>query len=254
MATIVSLLVGALVAASALGFMDEGRAHGEGAGDIARARERARRSFRRARRSVERARALVERGLAEHGVVTSRRRAERERIERAMPEAFGALAISLGSGFSLAQAMQYVGGRSEEPVRTEFLHASALMTCGVSSVDALDELVARLNAPALDLVVLALKVSRKTGASLTGLLSEAAGLVGERIELARNLEVKTAQVRMSARLVAGMPVIMVGFLSLVSRDFRAGVATGPGIGSLAVALALNIAAWLVIRKIMQVDV
>ena len=42
---------------------------------------------RRARRSVERARALVERGLAEHGVVTSRRRAERERIERAMPEA-----------------------------------------------------------------------------------------------------------------------------------------------------------------------
>ena len=30
MATIVSLLVGALVAASALGFMDEGRAHGEG--------------------------------------------------------------------------------------------------------------------------------------------------------------------------------------------------------------------------------
>ena len=104
-------------------------------------------------------------------------------------------------------------------MRTEFLHASALMTCGVSSVDALDELVARLNAPALDLVVLALKVSRKTGASLTGLLSEASGLVGERIELARNLEVKTAQVRMSARLVAGMPVIMVGFLSLVSRDF-----------------------------------
>lgn len=139
-------------------------------------------------------------------------------------------------------------------MRTEFLHASALMTCGVSSVDALDELVERLDAPALDLVVLALKVSRRTGAALGGLLSEAAGLVGERIALMRQLEVKTAQVRMSARLVAGMPVFMVGFLSLASSDFRAGVFTPSGLGSLAVALFLNMFAWSIIRKIMRVDV
>ena len=72
--------------------------------------------------------------------------------------------------------------------------------------------------------------------------------------LMRQLEVKTAQVRMSARLVAGMPVFMVGFLSLASSDFRAGVFTPSGLGSLAVALFLNMFAWSIIRKIMRVDV
>lgn len=204
-------------------------------------------------KSLRAAYALVEDWLCSHGVLTSRKRAERARIERAMPESFSALAVSLGSGLSLAQAMQYVGGRAEEPVRTEFLHASALMTCGISAVDALDELVDRLRAPGLDLVVLALKVSRRTGAPLGGLLADASHLVGERIELARRLEVKTAQVRMSARLVAGMPVLMAGALSLLSADFRAGVFTFPGACSLAIAFSLNVMAWSIIRAIMRVD-
>lgn len=250
---LVSCFIGVLAAVSVGAFLQAGSACG-GEGDaidwIKQVKGFCASTLRDAFRHLK----AIEAALEAHGVTTPRRRVERDRIERAMPEAFGALAISMGSGLSLAQAMQYVGGRSEEPLRTEFLHASALMTCGVSSTDALDELVRRLDAPALDLVVLALKVSRRTGAALAGLLSEAAGLVGERIELARRLEVKTAQVRMSARLVAGMPVLMVGFLSLVSGDFRKGVLTLPGLGSLAIALALNLLAWSIIRKIMRVDV
>lgn len=249
MEVIVSASVGVLTAISLAGLSTPGLS-----GELAIARRRIALILRGVERKVRHVRDEIEVGLAAHGVLTPRRRAERDRIERAMPEAFGSLAVSLGSGLSLSQAMQYVGSRAEEPVHTEFLHASALMTCGVSSVDALDELVERLDAPALDLVVLALKVSRRTGAALGGLLAEAAGLVGERIDLLRRLEVKTAQVRMSARLVAGMPVFMVGFLSLVSSDFRAGVFTPPGFGSLAVALLLDMLAWSIIRKIMRVDV
>ncbi|MDO4437269.1 MAG: type II secretion system F family protein [Coriobacteriaceae bacterium] len=190
--------------------------------------------------------------LEARGILTPRKRAERSRVEAQMPEAFGALALSLASGLSLPQAMRYVGGHAPEPVRGEFLRASALMSCGVSAHEALDELTARLRAPGLGLVTLALKVSQRTGAPLAGLLSEAAGLVGDRIELARRLDVKTAQVRMSARLVAGMPLIMVGFLTLCSEDFRAGVATMPGLLSVVGALLLNAVAWAIIRSIMKV--
>lgn len=183
----------------------------------------------------------------------ARKRRERMRCaEEAMPEAFGALAISLGSGLSLAQAMSYVGGHAGEPVRSEFMRVSFSITCGISAAQALDDMIGRLHAPGLELVALALKVSQRTGAPLKDLLAEASRLVGDRIELARRLDVKTSQARMSAQLVACMPVAMIGFLSLLSSDFQAGMATLPGMCSVAAALVLNAFAWAIIRKIMQV--
>lgn len=182
-----------------------------------------------------------------------RERSTRDKAAESMPEAFEALSISLESGLSLQQAMHYVGGHSEEPVRSEFMRASFAMSCGVPAAEALDEMVGRLSAPGLELVALALKISKRTGAPLKDLLAEASQLAGERIELSRQLDVKTSQARMSAQLVAAMPVAMVALLSLLSSDFRAGLATTAGALSVAVALLLNVVAWLIIRKIMKVE-
>lgn len=185
----------------------------------------------------------------------SRRLRDRaRRLEVAMPEAFGSLAISLASGYSLPQAMRFVGARSAEPIRTEFMRVSFAVNCGVPATEALDAMLERLDAPGLELVVLALKVSKRTGAPLGELLREAAQLCHERLELKRMLDVKTSQARMSARLVAGMPAAMVAFLTLLSTDFRAGLATTVGAMSIAVALTLNAGAWVAIRKIMHVEV
>lgn len=185
----------------------------------------------------------------------SRRLRERARkLEVAMPEAFGSLAISLASGYSLPQAMRFVGARSAEPIRTEFMRVSFAVDCGVPATEALDAMLERLDAPGLELVVLALKVSKRTGAPLGELLREAAQLCHERLELKRMLDVKTSQARMSARLVAGMPAAMIVFLTLLSTDFRTGLATTVGALSIVAALALNVGAWMVIRKIMRVEV
>lgn len=195
--------------------------------------------------------------LVPFGVLTARaaqaHRRERARVEEAMPEAFGALAVSLGSGFSLAQAMQYVGSHADEPVRSAFGRVAFSITCGIPAAEALDAMIARLHAPGLELVTIALKVSQRTGAPLRGLLADAAALVGECIDLTRQLDVKTSQARMSARLVACMPLAIIAFLSLLSSDFQKGVATVPGALSIAMALAMNAAAWVIIRRIMRVQ-
>lgn len=180
-----------------------------------------------------------------------RRRAAHD-IEEAMPEAFAALSMSLGSGHSLAQGMRFVGTHAGEPVRTEFTRVAAAIGCGVPAADALDDLLERVDAPGLGLVALALKVSQRTGAPLAELLSEASSMVGDRIELKRRLDVKTSQARMSAHMVAAMPVAMVAVLSLLSADFRRGLATPVGAASVTLALALNAVALAVIRRIMRV--
>lgn len=183
-----------------------------------------------------------------------RRRARREALalEEGMPEAFGALAISLGSGHSLPQAMRFVGERSREPVRTEFMRVSLATACGVPAIRALDEMLGRLKAPALDLVVLALKISKRTGAPLDEMLAEAASMVDDRLDLRRRLDVKTSQARMSARMVAAMPLAMVAVLSVISGDFRRGLATPAGASAVAVAAVLDGAAWFSIKRIMRV--
>lgn len=173
-------------------------------------------------------------------------------LEEAMPEAFGALAISLGSGHSLAQAMQFVGAHAREPVRSEFTRVSFSITCGIPAAEALDTMLERLAAPGLELVALALKVSQRTGAPLGELLAEASELVGKRIELKRLLDVKTAQARMSARMVAAMPVGMSVLLALLSEDYRRGMLQPAGAAFLILALALNALAWGIIGKIMKV--
>lgn len=185
---------------------------------------------------------------------TRRIRGHKNDLAHAMPEAFHALAISLGSGHSLEQALRFVGNHASEPIHTEFTRASFEMTCGIPAAIALDDLLRRLPAPGLDLVALALKVSQRTGAPLRDLLTQAADMVGERVELERTLETKTTQARMSARLVTVMPVAMVAILSLLSGDFRTGLATPIGAGAVTVALGLNAVAWVLIRRIMEVDV
>ena len=178
---------------------------------------------------------------------------EAELLEEAMPEVFRMLSTALGSGSSLAQAVRYVGDNAEGAVSSAFSRAAFSMDCGVPVADALDEVRDRLRAPGLDLVVSALKISQRTGAPLKGLLDEASGIVSSRMELRRSLDVKTSQARLSARVVALMPIAMTGFLALVSGDFQRGLSTVPGMCSVAVALALDAVAWFAIRRIMEVD-
>ncbi len=182
-----------------------------------------------------------------------RRKAEAKRVEEAMPEAFAALAMSLGSGHSLAQGMRFVGSHAAEPVKTEFLQVAYSVQCGIPASTALDDMLHRMQAPGLGLVVLALKVSQRTGAPLKDLLSQAAAMVGDRMALQRRLEVKTSQARMSARMVALMPVAMTALLALLSPDFRKGLATSTGAASIAVAMVMNALAWSIIHRIMKVD-
>ena len=180
-------------------------------------------------------------------------RREQHDVEEAMPEAFTALSMSLASGHSLAQGMRFVGAHAQEPVHTEFLRVAAAIDCGISATDALDDLLVHIDAPGLSLVTLALKVSQRTGAPLADLLSEASSMVGERIELKRRLDVKTSQARMSAHMVAAMPAGMCAVLALLSADFRRGLATPAGAGAVALGLALNAVALVVIRRIMRVE-
>ena len=181
----------------------------------------------------------------------SRAKARADGIARQVPGMFRSLAVALGSGRTLAQAISYVATRGTGELAREFGRASLMVSCGVSAQEALGELAQRTRAPGVDLMVCAVVVSLRTGAPLQGLFLRSARLAERRFELERELMGKTAQVRLSARIVSALPVGLVCVLALLSPDFRAGLATPVGTGSVVVAAVLDALALLVIRRLMK---
>ena len=75
-------------------------------------------------------------------------------------------------------------------------------------------------------------------------------MVEGKTELDRTLVTKTAQARLSARIVCVLPILMVAILSMLSPEFRGGVLAPQGMACLAVALVLDGIAVLLIRRLM----
>ncbi|MBR3316730.1 MAG: type II secretion system F family protein [Atopobiaceae bacterium] len=178
-------------------------------------------------------------------------RARERRIIEQMPDVFRTLATALGAGHTLMQAIDYVGLHEGGPAAEAFAHASLRLRCGMSAEEALGKLAAELDAPGAGLMVCALSISQRTGCPLKELFQRSAVLVEQQGEFERTLAVKTAQVRLSVRIVCVLPVAMVVLLSLISPDFREGLGTPAGIGCLAVGVLMDCVALLAIRSMLK---
>jgi len=181
----------------------------------------------------------------------SRERGRKRELADEMPGIFRTLAVALGSGQTLTQAIEYVGTHERGPAANGFARASLRLRCGVPADDALTDLSRELDAPGIGLIVTALLISQRTGSPLGDLFQRSAKLVEQQGEFERTLSVKTAQVRLSVRIVCLLPLLLVAVLSLISPDFQQGLGTVPGTVSVLVALLMDGTALLIIRRLLQ---
>ena len=128
---------------------------------------------------------------------------------------------------------------------------STLQLGGVSTEEAVDLLARELGVPGAGLLATALVVSHRTGSPLRDLLRRSAALAERQGEFERMLGVKTAQVRLSVRVVCLLPVVMICVLALISPDFQEGLLTPAGTGCVALAVLLDGLALLLIRRLMR---
>lgn len=190
-------------------------------------------------------------GLVGLQVCTSaRERARKKELAHEMPGIFRTLATAMASGHTLVQAIDYVGLHERGQANEAFVRASLRLRCGWSVNDVLECLRGELEAPGVGLMATALEISQRTGSPLRDLFSRSAMLVEQQGEFERMLAVKTAQVRLSVRIVCLMPPTMVCLLSLISPDYLAGLSMPSGIACLVVAALMDCLAVVLIRKIM----
>lgn len=181
----------------------------------------------------------------------ARQRAKRREVLAEMPGIYRTLAVAMGSGQTLAQAVEYVGAHERGPAAGVFARMSLRLRCGVSTEGAVALLAEELDVPGARLLASALVIAHRTGSPLRDLLVRSARISERQGEFERMLVVRTAQVRLSVRIVCLLPVVMVGVLTLVSPDFQQGLLTPSGMGCVCVAMLLDGVALLLIRRIMQ---
>lgn len=180
----------------------------------------------------------------------ARQRGKRREVLAEMPGVYRTLAVAMSSGQTLAQAVEYVGAHERGPAADVFARMSLRLRCGVATEDAVSSLAEELDVPGARLLATALVISHRTGSPLRDLLLRSARIAERQGEFERMLVVKTAQVRLSVRIVCLLPVAMVGLLTLMSPDFQQGLLTPSGVGCVCAAMLLDALALFLIRRMM----
>ncbi len=125
---------------------------------------------------------------------------------------------------------------------------------GAPATEALAVLERQRGVPELAFAAVALDVQHQSGGSIGPVLEAAQDSVESELELLRSLKVQTAQAKLSARVVTVMPFILVGLFSLMSPGFLSPFFESlPGMVMLAVALLMEAAGVLVVRRMLKVD-
>ncbi len=187
-------------------------------------------------------------------LVRSADRRHLARVEAQLPGVAQALATGLGAGLSLRQALTRAVRDAPEPVRSELAQVVRELELGGRVEVVLEGAAARLPARDLRIMVTAILVQRRTGGNLARALAGLSDRLEERGRLARELRGATAQARMTAWLVAALPVggaVMAEIASPGTIGRVLGQPPGPAL--LAVSSALYGVGVVLIRRIGRVE-
>ena len=136
-----------------------------------------------------------------------------------LPDMLNLMVNGLRAGFSTMQALESVSKELPAPISTEFRRVVQEMQLGVPMEAALENLLARIPSQDLDLVITAINVQREVGGNLAEVLETISHTIRERIRIKGEIKTLTTQVTASGRLLAMMPLFLLGALYVLNRDY-----------------------------------
>ena len=172
-----------------------------------------------------------------------------------LPDTLQLLAGSLAAGYSLPQAVDTVSRESGGPMAVELNRALVEARLGVPLEDALETSARRMDSVDFAWVVMAIRIQREVGGNLAEVLSNVAATMRERERLRRQVQVLSAEGRLSAIILGALPVVFATYLILVRPEYVGLLVTTPlGIVMVIVGLLLMVGGAFWLRKVVAVEV
>jgi tight adherence protein B len=168
-----------------------------------------------------------------------------------LPDVLQLVTTALRSGYGITQAIESVAEEAEEPARSEFAHVLVQVRLGRDLSDSMRDLAERMQSKDLDWVVSAIDINRETGGNLSEVLQTVSTTIRERGRVARQVRTLTAEGRLSARILSGLPLLILVWQWRVNPDNFALLTQGAGLIALAFAGILMVIGTLWVRKVVN---
>ena len=126
---------------------------------------------------------------------------------------------SLKSGRTLADAVLGAIDAAEDPLKNAMGRIQRNVQLGVNLADAASDFAELYEKDELRLFALGLKVNHRYGGNASELLENLIKMIREREQGARQLKAMTGETRMTAYVLGGLPILIVGYFILVNPDY-----------------------------------
>ena len=182
--------------------------------------------------------------------ITARRNAFAEQL----PDALSLIASSLSAGHTFLRAIQMMCEESEAPLSEEFGRVVSETRLGDPVVDALARMAERMQLRDLDWVVQAIRIQQTVGGKLADLLHTLADFIRAREEVRREVMVLTAEGRMSAWVLGGLPLFLLLAIQVIDPGYMKPMYQGWGLIVLGATAASVAAGTAIIRRMVNIEV
>ena len=184
-----------------------------------------------------------------------RRKKRMAGFEAQFPEALEFVARSMRAGHAFSVSLEMLHQEFSDPLGGEFRKTYEEQNLGLPIDLALEKLGKRVPMIDVHFFVSAVLLQKKTGGNLAEILEKLAGLIRERFKLRGQIRTISAQGRMSGLVLWLIPVAVGTIMLYVNPDHMRFFAEDPaGNWMTALALGLQVMGFIVIRKIVNIEV
>jgi tight adherence protein B len=157
------------------------------------------------------------------------------------------------------QSMDLVSREAPMPLSNEFRRVVQEIGLGLSSDEALANLMRRMPSEDLDLLITAVNIQHEVGGNLAQILETIGHTIRERVRIKGEIQVLTAQGRISAYVITGLPIVLTIMITLINPDYMApmfqfGLPPKAWCCLPVTALTMIITGFFVIMKIVDIEV
>lgn len=183
------------------------------------------------------------------------RRRRIRQFNKQLQDALQQISNALRAGLTFQQAMDQVGRESPSPLRQEFGLFIKEVKLGVPVDEALTSMAGRVGSEDLELVATSTNIARQLGGNMAEMYETIGATIRERFRLEGKIDSLTSQGKMQGVVVSMLPVVIGLFLNWYRPDLMEPMMESWfGYGLLTVIVLLMVAGYVVIQKIVNIDV
>lgn len=143
----------------------------------------------------------------------------RKLIDQQLPACVLQMSQSVAAGMTLAQAVDRLAERGDEPIRTEFRVMSNFWKHGADFTLTIDEAKRRLSLPNFNLFASALLVNLRMGGNVVETLERLGRSIQGIERMKEEVYAATSEGRTNIKVIGACPFVMLGFTAIM--DFQA---------------------------------